>query len=138
MWNKFNSLKELRASACFDSAERLFHNFTPLKENRFAVVFSVSLRSILVLRKLREELSNFFLKRLRKYCGTNPSRDLKTIVSVSFWMSSWMVFPHYLCIELSRILLVELLQDAYCLRNLNRDCFDLLCPSCCWFIHQGI
>ena len=70
--------------ACFDSAVRLFHNCAPLKEKTFLTVcyfFKGNLR-------IREEHAEFLVKRLLKYCGANPLRDLKTIVPESILMSS--------------------------------------------------
>ena len=88
-------LKLFREDACFDSAEWLFHNFAPPKEKHFcpfAVVFSGTLRSVLVFRRQRVEHCEFLLKRLLKYCGVSSLSDLKTIVFDSLLMSCSMIF----------------------------------------------
>ena len=56
----------LREAACLQLALRLFQSFAPLNEKdflSFSVLFFGNLRSVDVLRKLYEVLSEFFLNK---------------------------------------------------------------------------
>ena len=55
-----------------------------------------------VLRRIREEHAEFLVKRLLKYCGANPLRDLKTIVPESIdpfteRKASWVIGAYFDC-----------------------------------------
>ena len=68
-------LKTVTDGACLFSAGRLFHSFAPRYKKHFcpfADVFCGSLKSVFVLRRLRELLAEFLVKRLLMYCGASP------------------------------------------------------------------
>ena len=95
IWNNLMSLRteKLRESACFDSAKRPFNNLALLKEKHFwpfADVINSRIRSVLLLRRPQEELSDLFVKRLHKYCGANPGiwRPLFHFECVPEWSST--------------------------------------------------
>ena len=78
----------------FDSGGRLFHILAPRYEKHFcpfADFFFGNRKSVWVFRRLWEEHADFFVKRLRRYCGAKSLSDLKTIILDSFSMSSSMV-----------------------------------------------
>ena len=79
-------LKLVREDAFFDSAGRLFQSLAPRKEKHFcplADFFFGNLKSVSVLRRLREEHCEFLVKRLHRYCGASSLRDLKTMIPIN-------------------------------------------------------